>query len=167
MFINLLLQKTYANCYYNIKLVTYVLILCKDYLSLYMSKYHFDMLICINIALSFRRRMLNVYDYEYIFSIYQLAKLDSKKMTVFPSLFLKFIYLPFVLEEPTTPIIILISVKIYRLSFLDRQFAALLPLFFCEIGCFFIVCYYYFYICLVLFSFAEGSLFLFSAMFCQ
>ncbi len=79
MFINLLLQKTYANCYYNIKLVTYVLILCKDYLSLYMSKYHFDMLICINIALSFRRRMLNVYDYEYIFSIYQLAKLDLKK----------------------------------------------------------------------------------------
>ena len=29
-----------------------------------------------------------------------------------------------------------------NLSFLDRQFAALLPLFFCEIGCFFIVYYY-------------------------
>ena len=31
------------------------------------------------------------------------------------------------------------------LSFLDRQFAALLPLFFCEIGCFIIVYYYYYY----------------------
>jgi len=52
---------------------------------------------------------------------------------------------------------------------LDRQFAALLPLFFFEIGCFFIV-YYYFCVSLVflvLFNFAEGSFFLFSAFFRQ
>jgi len=54
-----------------------------------------------------------------------------------------------------------------NLSFLDRQFAALLPLLFCEIGCYFFMFLLLCYVCFVFFSFAEGSFFLYSAFFRQ
>ena len=46
--------------------------------------------------------------------------------------------------EPPYALTYLFDCFLESLSLLDRQFAALLPLFFCEIGCFFILYYYCF-----------------------
>ena len=54
-----------------------------------------------------------------------------------------------------------------NLSFLDRQFAALLPLFFVRLVVIFLCFYFLLCVCLVFFNFAEGNFFLFSAFFRQ